>query len=191
MTHNCPIITAVENLTYDSLYLTACSSTLGGVVVTTANSVIHVDQTSRRVACAINGWFSRVSDITVPQTALDLQLEGSRAEFVDDKTLFVILKDGTVYPVEVTADGRTVSQLTIAAPVARTTIPTIVRKVQDEFLFIGSIVGPSVLLKTNKVEEEIPEDDVAMESAPTTVVDTSNPMDLDEDDGMILSIDAG
>ncbi|KAI0073246.1 hypothetical protein K474DRAFT_235810 [Panus rudis PR-1116 ss-1] len=38
VTRNCPIITAVENLPYDSLYLTPCSSSLGGVVVTTANA---------------------------------------------------------------------------------------------------------------------------------------------------------
>lgn len=189
MTHNCPIITTVENLPYDSLYLTACSSALGGVVIITANSIIHVDQTSRRMACAVNGWVSRVSDITVPPITpnLELQLEGSRAEFVDDKTLFVILKDGTVYPVEIGADGRTVSHLSITAPVAMTTVPTIVRRVQEDFLFIGSIVGPSVLLKAAKVDEEIPEDDVEMETSPATVVDTTNPMDIDDDDGQPLT----
>ena len=186
VTHNCPIITAVENLPYDSLYLTPCSSTLGGVVITTANSIVHVDQTSRRVACTVNGWLSRVSDISVPPVLkpnLDLQLEGSRAEFVDDKTLFIILKDGIVYPVEIGADGRTVSQITIGAPVATTTVPSVVRRVNEEFLLVGSIVGPSVLLKTAKVEEEIPDDDVEMETSPAAVVDTTNPMDLDDDDG--------
>lgn len=186
VTHNCPIITAVENLPYDSLYLTPCSSTLGGVVIITANAIVHVDQTSRRTACAVNGWVPRVSDINIPQTTkanLDLQLEGSRAEFVDDKTLFMILKDGSVYPVEIGADGRTVSQLSITAPVAMTTVPTVVRRVQDDYLFIGSIVGPSVLLKTAKLEEEIPEDDVEMETSPAAVVDTTNAMDLDDDDG--------
>ena len=84
---------------------------------------------------------------------------------------------------EIGADGRTVSQITIGAPVATTTVPSVVRRVNEEFLLVGSIVGPSVLLKTAKVEEEIPDDDVEMETSPAAVVDTTNPMDLDDDDG--------
>ncbi|CAL1708463.1 unnamed protein product [Somion occarium] len=184
-THNCPIITAVENLPYDSLYLTTCSSTLGGVIITTANSIIHVDQTSRRVVLPVNGWVPRVSDTSNtlhPNPGLNLQLEGSKAEFVDDKTLFIILKDGTVYPVDIAADGRTVSHLSITTPVASTTIPAVVRRVPGDYLFIGSTVGSSVLLKAAKVEEEVPEEDVEMETSPTAVVDTGNTMDLDYDD---------
>ncbi|KAL6299343.1 CPSF A subunit region-domain-containing protein [Sparassis latifolia] len=189
ITRNYPVITAVEGLSYDCLAITACSTALGGVVVLASNSIIYVDQSSRRVVLPVNGWPPRLSDMSMPvltpqEQLRDLQLEGARFAFVDDRTLFVVLRDGTVYPVEVIVDGKTVSRLSMASPVARTTIPACVRRVEDNYLFIGSIVGPSVLLKTIRVEEDIPEEDVEMTSAPATVVDSTDGMDLDDDDDL-------
>ncbi|KAI0687702.1 CPSF A subunit region-domain-containing protein [Cytidiella melzeri] len=189
ITHNCPIITAIENLPYDSLFLVSCSATVGGVIVVTSNSLIHISQTGRRVFVPLNGWASRVSDMALPTLSNDehkpdLSLEGARAAFVDEKTLYVVLKDGTVYPVEILAEGRSVSELSLGAPVARTTIPSVVRSIPSEHLFIGSMVGPSVLLKTVKLEEAVPEQDIEMTSAPPAVVDTAEIVDFDDDDDL-------
>lgn len=120
-TQNYPIITSVEGLPHDCLSLLACSSSLGGVVVVASNSVIYVDQSSRRVALPVNGWPSRISDLPLLPIAPEdqtrnLELEGSRASFVDDKTLFVILKDGTVYPIDIVIDGKTVSNSSCRRP---------------------------------------------------------------------------
>ncbi|KAI0784088.1 CPSF A subunit region-domain-containing protein [Abortiporus biennis] len=187
VTHNCPIITAVENLPYDCLSLIACPSNFGGVVICSANSLIHVGQASR-VVLPVNGWPSRVSDTTTTTAPddRDLQLEGSRMTFVDDKTLVVVLKDGTVYPVEIAADGRTVSKMTMANPIATTTVPSIVTTIPEDHLFIGSIVGPSVLLRTTKVEQEIVEDgDVEMSSAAAApAVEFDDMMEFDDDDDL-------
>lgn len=189
-THNYPVITSVDGLPHDCISLLPCASSLGGVVILASNSVIYVDQTSRRVALPVNGWPSRISDLTmlpVPpgQETRDLALEGARGAFVDDKTLFVVLKDGTLYPIDVVAEGKTVSKLTMGAALAQTTIPTVVRRVDNEHLFIGSTVAPSVLLKAAHVEEEV---DYSIDSAsePTTVVDIGNAMVLDDDDGSHL-----
>lgn len=102
--------------------------------------------------------------------------------FVDDRTLILILKDGTVHSIEIVADGRTVEKLIMGAPTARTTIPAVIKRIAEDHLFVGSIVGPSVLLKTVRVEEAIPEEDTEMSSAPTAVVDNADSMDIDDDD---------
>ncbi|OBZ77259.1 Protein CFT1 [Grifola frondosa] len=187
VTHNYPVITAVEGLPYDCFSITPCSTAFGGVIVLASNAIIYVDQSSRRVVLPANGWPPRVSDLPMPsltsqEQLRDLQLEGSRSVFVDDTTLLVVLKDGTVYPVELVLDGRLVSRLSMSAALARTTIPAVVRRVQDDFLFIGSIVGPSVLMKTAHVEEDIIIEDDATVSAPAAVVDSVNDMDVDEED---------
>ncbi|KAF8886814.1 CPSF A subunit region-domain-containing protein [Infundibulicybe gibba] len=186
ISQNYPIITSVEGLPHDSLSLLACSPALGGVVIITSNSVVYVDQSSRRIALSVNGWSARISDLpSLPLTPEDqlrnIQLEGSRSAFVDDKTIFLILKDGTVYPVEITADGKSVSKLTIASPLAQTAIPAVVNKIGDGYLFLGSTTGSSVLLKTAHVGEEVQEDQ-KMEFAPATIVQTGNAMDIDDDD---------
>ena len=156
-------------------------------MVLSTNSITHVAQTSRRVVLPLNGWLSRVSDVSFTPLAnedlhRDLQLEGAEAMFVDDRTLILILKDGTVYLIEIVADGRTVEKLIMGAPTARTTIPAVIKRIAEDYLFVGSIVGPSVLLKTVRVEEAVTEEDTEMSSAPTAVVDNADSMDIDDDD---------
>ena len=178
-----PIITSVDGLPHDSLSLLPCSTSLGGVVITTTNALIYVDQSSRRLALPLNGWTSRLSDIPLLPIALadegrKLNLEGSRSVFVDEKTFFVIVKDGTLYPVEIVVDGKTVSKLTMSAPLAQSSIPSTAMNIGSDHIFIGSTVGPSVLLKAAHVEEDGDEE----HSAPAAVVQ-GDPMDFDDDDG--------
>ncbi|KDR76540.1 hypothetical protein GALMADRAFT_246929 [Galerina marginata CBS 339.88] len=184
-TQHYPIITSIEGLPYDSQSLIPCSTSLGGVVVTTSNALIYVDQSSRRVALPLNGWASRTSDLPLlPIPAADqsrkLALEGSCSVFVDEKTFFLILKDGTVYPVEIVVDGKTVSKLVISPPLAQTTTPSLVRNLGDDHIFVGSSVGPSVLLKAAHVLEEVEKDDEDV--APSAIVKDDDKMDYEDED---------
>lgn len=194
VTRSYPIITSVEGLPYDCLSVVPCPAALGGVVVLTSNSVIHIDQASRRVALAVNGWMPRVSDMPAAALAQGdqgrLELEGSRMTFVDDKTLFIVLKDGTIHPVEFFVDGKVVSKLSISPPLAQTTTPSVIRKITDEHFFVGSTAGPSALLKVSSVEEDIQDDveEIDGQTAPAAVVDTVDGMDIDDDDGEPISI---
>ena len=184
-----PILTFVELLPHDSLYLLPCSTSLGGVVVITGNSIIYVDQSSRRIALPVNGWASRISDMQILPTdsARKFNLEGSRSVFVDDKNFFIVLKDGTVYPIEIVVDGKTVSKLLMSPPLAQTSVPSIVRNIGNDHIFIGSTAGPSVLLKAAHVEEEIEQNEFQV--APTAVVKDDDVMDYDiEDEGLRFSV---
>ena len=183
-----PTMTKVDGLPYDCLSLIPCSSALGGVVILTSNAVIHVDQATRRVALSVNGWQPRVSDMPTLHTPVDmreLRLEGARMAFVDERTLFVVLVDGTIIPFEFVVDGKVVSRLVIGNALAQTASPMVVQKAHDEHLFVGSMVGPSVLLRTASVEEPVTDADDMATSGPAAVVDAGNSMDLDDDDGVI------
>lgn len=190
VTQNYPIIRTVEGLPHDCLFLLPCATSLGGVVIITCNSIIYVDQSSKRVPLPVNGWPPRISDLPMPPVTPEnqsryLELEGCRAVFVDEKTIFIIYRDGTVYPVEMVIDGKTVSRLTLAPALAQTTIPTVVKKIADRHIFIGSTVGPSVLLKAGHVTEEIEENE--MDTTPAAVVQMTNDIDMDDDDEGRLS----
>ncbi|OJA10745.1 hypothetical protein AZE42_07268 [Rhizopogon vesiculosus] len=180
MSRNYPIITAVEGLPYDSISLLPCATSLGGVIILTSNSLIYVDQAGRRVALPVNGWASRVSDMPMPPADkdLDMSLEGSQLVFVDEKTFFVIRRDGMIHPVEIVLDGRTVSKLLLLPVIAQTTIPAIAKLLNDDLLFVGSMVGPSVLMKTTR--EEVPIDQPTQQTPTTSIAPDG--MDLDDDD---------
>ena len=91
----------------------------------------------------------------------------------------MILKDGAVYPVEIVVDGKTVSNLMMSPPLAQSSIPSVAMNIGNDHIFIGSTVGPSVLLKAAHVEKDTDQDEG--HSAPAAVVQ-DDPM-LDDDDG--------
>jgi cleavage and polyadenylation specificity factor subunit 1 len=183
ITHNYPIITEIEGLPYDSFSVIPCSTFPGGVIIVSTNAIIHVGQSSRKVVLPVNGWFARVSDVqattlTPEEAARDLRLEGSHVSFVDDTNFLVILADGVVIPVEIVAEGKTVSTLKMGAPQAQTTLPSTVAKGPGGYTFIGSTSGPSVLVKADRLEEEVPE---GMDDQPVGVVNYAATMDVDDD----------
>lgn len=155
----------------------------GGVIILSTNVIIHVGQSSRKVILPVNGWFSRVSDVqtaslTPEELARGLQLEGSHVTFVDETNFLVILADGVVIPVEIVAEGKTVSALKMGTPQAQTTLPSTVAKGPDGYIFIGSTSGPSVLVKADRMEEEVPEE---AGDQPVGVVNPAAKMDVDDD----------
>ncbi|KAH6906075.1 hypothetical protein BKA70DRAFT_1106800 [Coprinopsis sp. MPI-PUGE-AT-0042] len=184
-TQSYPIISSVEGLPYDSFTLTPCSTVFRGVLVTTSNALVYVDQGSGRLTILpVNGWAGRVSDAPIlpAPDGVDIKLEGSQTIFIDDKTLFLILKDGVIYPVEIVADGKTVTKLTLGNALAQSTVPSVASMIHEGgCLFVGSMVGPSVLLKAAYVEEELTEDE-EMDVASAPVVDQDADMDLYDDD---------
>ena len=89
-----------------------------------------------------------------------------------------------MYPVEIVVDGKTVSKLTMSPPLAQSSIPSVAMNIGNDHIFIGSIVGPSVLLKAAHVEEDMDKDEDKDDehSAPAAVVQ-GDPMEFDDDDG--------
>lgn len=181
-----PVTTMVDALPYDSFTLIPTSTEFGGVMVLTGNSVIFVDQAARRVVLPVNGWPSRVSDlplldVTAEERERYLELEGSRGVFIDDKSLLLVLKDGTIHCAELSAErGKVVSKITLGGPIGITAVPACIKRTISGCIFIGSIVGPSVLMKTSKIEEEVA-DDIPATTAPVAVVDTDD-FEMDDDD---------
>nr|VWP00056.1 Amidohydrolase family protein [Ganoderma boninense] len=173
VTNNYPVITAVDGLPFDCFTLIPCSTAIGGVIILASNAILFVDQSGRRVILPVNGWPPRVSDLAMPaltpqEQTRDLQLEGSRVTFIDETKLLIIARDGTVYPIELVQDGRTVSKLSMSVALAKTTVPSVVKRVG-----------------TAKVEEKIMETDVEMADGPAAVVDTSDVLDMmDADDDL-------
>ncbi|KAF7292889.1 Cleavage and polyadenylation specific protein [Mycena indigotica] len=166
-----PIITSVSGLPHDCIHLVPCPASVGGVVILTSNALIYVDQSSRRIGLAMNGWAGRISELSMlplssEEQSRDITLEGARLVFADEKILFLILKNGMIHPIEIVSAGKTVSKLVFASSLGQSTIPDAVRKLPNGLVFVGSTAGPSVLLKFLQMEEEFEEpaqeDDVPM-----------------------------
>ena len=100
-----------------------------------SNSIVYVNESAQHVSGPVNGWPMHVSDLPMPPTSpaeqnRDLPLKGARATFADNKTLFKILRDGSIHWLEIIVDGKSVSKLQLGSEVlARTTIPSLVKRI--------------------------------------------------------------
>lgn len=171
----------MNDLPYDVLYLVPCPAALGGVLLVTPNAILHVDQTSRTVGVAVNGWANRVSAINLPiQTdgdeghPLEIKLEGSSLAFLRDDSIAIFLVDGSVRRLLVHMEGRNISRLEVSPVIAQCTIASVVSVFNSERVFIGSTAGPSVLLRALHSEE------VVEKAKVDTVATVEEEMELDE-----------
>ncbi|KAF9059487.1 CPSF A subunit region-domain-containing protein [Rhodocollybia butyracea] len=171
------VITSINNLPYDAF----------AVVPVLRLSVVSSD---KEVVLPVNGWVARVSDVTLLPLVpidLDLQLEGSRATFIADTTLLLILVNGDMYSVNLVVDGKAVSGMSISPkPLARTTIPSLVMAVsiteqEKSMVFVASTQGPSTLLRTSMVEESDAngKSDEKMDESNTATVEVGEGVDAE------------
>ncbi|KAG8954872.1 mRNA cleavage and polyadenylation factor subunit [Tulasnella sp. 424] len=182
VTRTYPVISQMNDLPYDVLYLVPCPAALGGVLLVTPNAILHVDQTSRTVGVAVNGWANRVSAINLPiQTdgdeghPLEIKLEGSSLAFLRDDSIAIFLVDGSVRRLLVHMEGRNISRLEVSPVIAQCTIASVVSVFNSERVFIGSTAGPSVLLRALHSEE------VVEKAKVDTVATVEEEMELDEE----------
>lgn len=196
-----PVIASVDSLPFDSSSVAACPESIGGVIVMTSNSVLHVDVSGRTVGVAVNGWASQVSDFVYPnagEVQEEIKLEGACVTFQDDRTLLVVLSDGTVKMVEIllSEGAKAVGKLVFSSlPTAtgsldcRTVVPSIIRSAplsltsNSTIVFVGSVAGPSALLSVNNESIEIEIEDADMVNGTSPAQDIV--MD-DEDQGLVV-----
>lgn len=107
------IISTTASLPLDALYLTPCPRDLGGVLVTTPNAILHIDQAGKRTGLALNGWANSLTELSKMEQAQDgpFALEGSKLLFVLPEVAILFLQNGRARAVRVQRDGRTISRL--------------------------------------------------------------------------------
>lgn len=190
LTQNYPSISRIEGLPFDCSSLLSAPPLYGGIMVLATNALLHVDQTSRITALPLNGWAHRTSSLPslmptpgdeqkARAVSLKLMLEGARVVFLDDRNILLVLSNGAIHVVTVVVDGRLVQRLTIGEAIARASAPSTLQLVSNDHLFVGSTVGPALLLRSSW-------QDVQLEGGDPQMLSTSRE-DIDIDEGAAKS----
>ncbi|PWN38026.1 uncharacterized protein FA14DRAFT_22204 [Meira miltonrushii] len=201
------VISSKDGLPFDSLYLTACPPSVGGgVYITTSSALIHMDQGGRTVGVAVNGWHALTSKLSLPRwksdahkvtsngqvngitngltgdiekTLMQLDLANSHIVFPDSSSplAFLFLQDGEVWLLQNSLEGRTLSSINLESRGA-TTQPSVATAVSaGQFVFVGSMVGDSQLLRRITTASTVASTAITNDSTKSDDDD----MDLDDD----------
>lgn len=170
-----PLLTSVTSLPPDSLYLTACPSALGGVVLVTSTGIVHIDQSGRTVAAGVNAWWGYATALKADRSSEErkLSLEGSRAIFVSDRDMLLVLQNGDVHQVRFEMDGRAVGTIKVDEQSSQVPPPSSIVVAGDKAVFIGSREGDSLLAKVDLVQQVIEAEEPEIKQQ----------MEVDDDDG--------
>ncbi|KAF1817591.1 hypothetical protein P152DRAFT_504780 [Eremomyces bilateralis CBS 781.70] len=105
---------SISGLPYDLFQAIALPLPIGGALLVGGNELLHVDQSGRTVAVAVNPFAKQCSSFPMAdQSELGLRLEGSVVEQLggEETDLLIVLNTGELAIVSFKMDGRTVSGL--------------------------------------------------------------------------------
>jgi cleavage and polyadenylation specificity factor subunit 1 len=152
------VVWTQKGLPYDSFALTPVPKPLGGVVVFAVNSLTYFSQSYPHYGVSLNSLAEKSSTFAFrSQCPHVLTLDGSKACFLTSDRLMLVMRNGQIYVVSLLTESsgmdlvRNISfELTTAA-----VQPSSVCRLGEEFVFLGSRCGNSLLLECSRTVEAI------------------------------------
>jgi cleavage and polyadenylation specificity factor subunit 1 len=140
----------VENLPYDVYQVKPLQSPLNGVLLIGANEILHVDNSGNVKGVGLNPYWSQCTDLKLnDQSELNLFLEDSQVEIMNDGNVLIVDQLGKFYQVEFKLDGKIIKDLSIFAinELDVLSINSQSLTIWDDYIFIGNGSSNSTLLK--------------------------------------------
>ncbi|GFS30200.1 cleavage and polyadenylation specificity factor subunit 1 [Nephila pilipes] len=152
-----PVIWTVSGLPYDCLYAMAVPKPIGGVLLVAVNSLLYLNQSVPPYGVSLNSFtdFSTAFPLK-PQDGIRMSLDCSSAAFISYDKLVISLKGGELYVLTLFNDGmRSVRGFNFDRA-ASSVITTCMCVCDEGYLFLGSRLGNSLLLRyTEKPDNNI------------------------------------
>ena len=172
-----PIIWPVDKLPSDCLRCVAVPPPIGGVLLFAVNSLIYINQSIPSYGVALNSIAKTSSNYPFKNMEDSrLTLDCSHCVFVAADRLIVSLKGGEIYIITLLTDTeslRSIRSFNIEKGPS-SVISSCLTKCCDNYLFVGSRLGNSVLLKYNVKAKEAELEQTVNEQMDELVYDTLN-----------------
>jgi cleavage and polyadenylation specificity factor subunit 1 len=131
---------------------------IGGALLIGDNEFIHIDQSGKANATAVNEFAKLESDFGMAdQSHLNMKLEGCVVEVIDHASggLLIVLRDGSLATLSFKVLRRSISELVVTRVASEMTkalshaSPSCLAVLRDGAIFIGSDYGPSCLVASS------------------------------------------
>jgi cleavage and polyadenylation specificity factor subunit 1 len=152
------VLVSVPNLPSDLWKVVPLSLPVGGALLIGTNEFVHVDQSGKTTAIAVNEFAAKGSDFAMADhSSLGLKLEDCVVEPLNNAAgdLLIALRDGSLTILRFTMQGRHVGGMQIVkvtdenGGLSPESAPSCIAAFQSGEFLIGSDVGDSILLQSN------------------------------------------
>ncbi|XP_072375560.1 cleavage and polyadenylation specificity factor subunit 1 [Diabrotica undecimpunctata] len=156
-----PVIWSVANLPFDCVKAVPIKKPIGGTLIMAINSLIYLNQSIPPYGVSLNSIADNSSNFPLkPQEDIKITLDCAQIGFLEEDTLVLSLKGGELYVLTLLADSMRYIRSFHFEKAAASVLTTCICICENNFLFLGSRLGNSLLLRfTEKANEVITLDD--------------------------------
>uniref|UniRef100_A0A8D8U9P9 Cleavage and polyadenylation specificity factor subunit 1 n=1 Tax=Cacopsylla melanoneura TaxID=428564 RepID=A0A8D8U9P9_9HEMI len=155
-----PVIWSVSNLPFDCIQALPVRKPLGGTLILTNNALIYLNQSIPPYGVSLNSIADTSTSFPLEQQeGTTICLEGAQCAFIDTDKAVISLKGGELYVLTLQTDSvRSVRRFHFEKSAA-SVLTTCICVCGDNYLFLGSRLGNSLLLRFSvkeKTQDVIP-----------------------------------
>lgn len=149
-----PVIWSVSNLPFDCVQALPIEKPLGGTLILTINAIIYLNQSVPPFGVSLNS----VTDISTNfplkvQDGASMTLEGAQAAFLSHDRVVLSLKNGELHVLTIYADSMRSVRSFHFEKAAASVLTTCMCICEENYLFLGSRLGNSLLLRFTEKEQ--------------------------------------
>lgn len=149
-----PVIWSVSNLPFDCVQALPIEKPLGGTLILTINAIIYLNQSVPPFGVSLNS----VTDISTNfplkvQDGASMTLEGAQAAFLSHDRVVLSLKNGELHVLTIYADSMRSVRNFHFEKAAASVLTTCMCICEENYLFLGSRLGNSLLLRFTEKEQ--------------------------------------
>jgi len=143
-----PVIWSFDSLPYDCQKVIAVSRPIGGVLIMAVNSLIYLNQSVPPFGVALNSIAKTLTNFPLGQQEdINLVLDRATSTFISSDKLVTSLCNGDLYVITLYADSMRAVRSFHFEKCASSVLTTCITVCLDSYLFLGSRLGNSLLLR--------------------------------------------
>ncbi|XP_022902078.1 cleavage and polyadenylation specificity factor subunit 1 [Onthophagus taurus] len=143
-----PIIWSMSNLPFDCTKAVSIKKPLGGTLIFAVNALIYLNQSIPPYGVALNSITENSTSFPLkPQDNINISLDCAQVGFLEEDTLVLSLKNGELYVLTLLADNMRYVRSFHFEKAAASVLTTCICVCENNFLFLGSRLGNSLLLR--------------------------------------------
>jgi cleavage and polyadenylation specificity factor subunit 1 len=151
-----PIIWSVSNLPFDCVKAVPIKKPLGGTLIFAVNALIYLNQSIPPYGVSLNSIAENSTNFPLkPQEDLNVSLDCAQAAFLEDDTIVLSLKGGELFVLTLLADSMRYVRSFHFEKAAASVLTTCISVCENNFLFLGSRLGNSLLLRFTEKSNEV------------------------------------
>ncbi|XP_061520798.1 cleavage and polyadenylation specificity factor subunit 1 [Phycodurus eques] len=156
-----PVIWSLINLPFDCTQVMAVPKPIGGVVVFAVNSLLYLNQSVPPYGVSLNSQTNGTTAFPLRiQEEVKITLDCSQSDFIAHDKMVISLKGGEIYVLTLITDGMRSVRDFHFDKAAASVLTTCMVTMEPGYLFLGSRLGNSLLLKYTEKLQEAPPDEV-------------------------------